>query len=83
MPQPPDVIGRVIAACGFPFCICSARHVYDMNERIRVSEVVEELVAETFALVCTGYETGYVEKFNWDATLAIYASTVIRFTAIL
>lgn len=37
-----------------------------MDERIGVSEVVEEFVAQSAALVCAWDETGYVEEFDGD-----------------
>lgn len=42
-----------------------------------MSQVIEELVAQPFALMRSGDETGYVEQFNGHTTLAVDARTVV------
>ena len=76
-PQPCNVRGGIVPARHLTLGVCCARSVNDMYQSVGVSQVVEKLVAQSFALVCAGDETGYVEQFDGHTTLAVDAGTVV------
>lgn len=50
-----------------------------MDQRVGVTQVVEEFVAETLALVGAGHQTGDIEELNGHRTAAIGAGAVVGF----
>jgi hypothetical protein len=52
-------------------------------QRIRVSQVVEKLVAEPLALMRPGDKTSDIEKLYGDGAPAVDAPAVVRFALVL
>ena len=46
-----------------------------------MSEVVEKFVAESFALMRSGHQTGHIEKLDWDTADSFLACTVVWFAS--
>lgn len=76
-PQPCNVHGGIVPTRHLSLGVCCTRSVNDMYQGVGVSQIVKELVAQSFALVRSGDETGYVEKFDGDTALAVHAGTVV------
>ncbi len=64
------------------FRIGSSRDVDHMNQRIGMPQVVEELVAQSLALVGTRDEPGNVEQLDRDATPPVDAGAVVGLASI-
>lgn len=75
--QPGYVDAGVVAAGVLTLRISGATDVDDVDEGVGVAQVVEELVAQTFALVGAGDKTGDVEQLDGDAALAVVTGTVV------
>ncbi len=58
---------------GFALGVRSPRGVHDVDDGVRVRQLVEELIAEAAALVRAGDESGYVDEFDGDVTDAVLA----------
>ena len=54
-----------------------------MYQSIGVPKVIEELIAEAFALVCAGNESSDVEEFDGYAPNAVLAGAVVGFASLL
>jgi len=61
---------------GFALGVGTARSVEDVQNRIRVGEFVQELVAQPPALVGTGDESGDIEQFDRDVARAVETAVV-------
>lgn len=80
--QPSDVDAGIIAAGVLALSVGGAADVDDVDEGVGVAQVVEELVAQTLALVGAGNEAGDVEQLDGDAALAVDAGAVVGAAAI-
>jgi len=61
-----------------PFKVRAARRVDYVNERVSLTKVVEEFVAETSTLMRFWDETGDIEEFDRDETRASFAWGILR-----
>src|SRR6266581_947326 len=78
--QEPHIVERVVGPDkdGVPFEVRPARRVDHMDEGARLSEVVQELVAEAPALVGFGHEPRDVEELDGNQARAVLARRVVR-----
>jgi len=53
-----------------------------MDERICVSQVIQEFVPQALSLVCSRYKSCYIQKLNGNRPPPIYACTIIRFATV-
>ena len=58
---------------GDPFDIRAAADVHDVDQRIRLPQVIQEFVSQTFALPGVGDQTCYVEEVDGDHPRTVYA----------
>lgn len=80
--QPRDIDAGIVAAGIFAFSVGRAGDINDVNERVGVAQVVEEFVAQPFALVRTGDEPRNVKELDGHAALAGCAGAVVGFAAV-
>jgi hypothetical protein len=78
--QPHNILARIVTTGRLPFRICGPAHVNDMHKRIGMSQIVEELISQSTALVCSRYQSRNIQQLDRDRALAVFAGTVVRFT---
>ncbi len=76
-PQPRDVDAGVVAARVLALGVGGAGHVHDVDQRVGVSQVVEELVAQPLALVRARDQAGDVKQLDGHASSPIVARPVV------
>lgn len=75
--QPNDILAWVVAARNFTLCVGGAGNIDDVHQRICLSEVVEELVAQSAAEVGPGDKAGNVEELDGDRPFPAAADAVV------
>ena len=80
--KPLNVVARIIASGSLSFRIGCAGYVHDMNQGVRVPEVVKEPIAQSFAFMCARNESSYIEQFDRHRTFAIDARAIVWFATI-
>lgn len=75
--QPGYVDAGVVAPGVLTLRIGGAADVNNVDEGVGVAEVVEELVAQTFALVGAGDKTGDIQQLDGDTALAVVTGTIV------
>lgn len=58
---------------GIPFAVGPAAGIDDMEDRIRLPEVIEKLVAEALALVGVGNKPGDIDQVHGNEPAAVNA----------
>lgn len=79
--QPLNVDTGIITSCSFAFCIGCSADIDDVNESIGMSQIVQEAVSETLALMRTRHQTSYVEQLDGYRAGSIITHAIIWFTS--
>ena len=79
-PEEQDVLGGVVGADvhGVAFDVRGPADVHDVDQGVRLPEVVEELVSQTLALPCVGDKSRDVQELHGDHPGAVHAQGVVR-----
>ena len=75
--QPGDVVGGVVAARVLALGVGGARRVDDVDQRVGVAQIVQELVAQPIPLVRARDQAGHVEELDGHAAAAVGARAVV------
>ncbi len=78
--EEPDILQGVVAPRldGIALEVSPARRIDHVQERLRLAQAVQELVAQASALVGLGDETCYIEEFDGDEARAFLTGRVVR-----
>jgi hypothetical protein len=60
------------------FRIGGPAHIHDMDESIRMAQVVQKLVTQSASLMRSWNQTSHVQEFDGDGTAAFHATAVVR-----
>ena len=64
------------------FGICRPTHVYHMNQRICMTQVIQEFISQTPSLVCPRDKARNVQKLDRNGSSSLEATSVVRFALI-
>lgn len=64
------------------FRICSSAHVHHMNQGIRMTQIIQELIPQTASLVCSWNKTRDIQKFNGYRSPSFEAASVVWFALV-
>ena len=81
-PQPDDILRWVVPSGVLPLSIRSPTNVDNVNQRISMPKVVQELISQPSPFVSTRYKTRDVEELNGYGAFAIIARAVVRFALV-
>jgi len=81
-PQPDDILGWIVSSGILPLSIRSPTNVDNVNQRIRMPKVVQELISQPSPFMSTRHKTRDVEELNGHGSFAIIARAIVRFALV-
>lgn len=74
-PEPVDIVDGVIALCLFAVLVGRAAHIDNVDQSLCMTQIIEELVAQTLSFRGTGYQTGDIHDLNRHVPYTIHATS--------